>query len=194
MGQEQQRRARSPRKGSGFSHFWPRPHRWAPAFTLIELIAVVIIIAILSGVAAASLDSVSDRNVRFAAAQTVEHMRAIRQRAMTVGHPMWITFDINADTFEIREDDPNTPGFLNSTVFADPLTGKPAIIDVTAEYGGSVDLTVVNFNGQLTIGFDWLGTPMLSDGSRFILEYGVVTFNTTVNVRVYGDTGYATVE
>ena len=70
---------RRPRTGGGFS--------------LIELVAVMVIVGILAGAAVVTLSSATDNRATMAAKQLVRDLTFARQRAVATGTPSWIDFD-----------------------------------------------------------------------------------------------------
>jgi len=181
------RRTRRPWRGGGFARF--RAQSPARAFTLIELIAVVVIVSILAGVAAVSFDSLGEREIKFAARQTAEHLQHLREHAQSLGRSTWAVFDIANNTVELREDDPDDPGFAGSVPLVDPLTGRAAFIDVAEDFGAAAAMTSASFDGDDTFGFDWRGSP-ISTGGEALADTGTIVFNDVVTVSIHPDTGY----
>ena len=168
-------------------------HGRVRGFTLIELVAVIVIVAILSGVAAASLGAVQDRRIAFALHETASDVTFARDRALATGCSMWVVFDVGADTYELRRDDMAAPGFANAKTIEDSMTGQLFIRDIRDVHGNAVDLTEANFAGSAIIGFDWMGRPILADGSP-LPAAGSIAINVTAKATVAVETGLVTVE
>ncbi|MFO0663667.1 MAG: prepilin-type N-terminal cleavage/methylation domain-containing protein [Polyangiaceae bacterium] len=95
-----------------------RNRRFVRAFTLMELMVVVIIIALLAGIATpAMMKARDDRRTAAKAIEVAAYMREARARAFGRGNAVLLEFQVNGGTaqrgyFSLRED-------------ADPLTNAP---------------------------------------------------------------------
>ncbi len=117
------------------------------AFTLIELGAVVMIVAIMAGIAVPRYARFLTRQRADAAAGRVmaDLMLAQRQAKMT-GTPQTVTFDISRDTYELLGmTDPDHPG-------------RSYVVTLS---GGGYDsaLVTVDFGGDTEVIFDGFGVP-----------------------------------
>lgn len=68
-------------------------------FTLIEMLAVIVLIAIAVSVTAVSLQGRSRGGLQAAAEQLAAGLRDTRVRAMATGKPQWFTVDLGTHTF-----------------------------------------------------------------------------------------------
>jgi len=100
-----------------------RPDRGG-GFTLIELVAVLVIVAVLAAVAVPSLDAIGETRAAMAARQLLRDLTFARQRAVATGTRTWVVFDIDAETWSVLGEDPAAPGRAGATVLTDPATGR----------------------------------------------------------------------
>lgn len=75
-------------------------------FTLIEMLAVIVLIAIAATVAAVSLRGRGQGQLDVAAQRVAAGLRDTRTRAMATGKPQWFSVDLRARTFAAPGRDP----------------------------------------------------------------------------------------
>lgn len=170
----------------------PHPRGAAPphpsAFTLIELVAVIVILSVLSALAIpASLTLSSGRHA--AAMRTVARDLAYaRARAIASGSPVWVAFNIQQNAYALLADNPAAPGFANAQTITDPATGSPMSVRLgTAELAGT-SLLAASFAGSTALGFDRLGRPLATSGALLASD-GAVTLSGSRQVTVLVPTG-----
>ncbi len=148
-------------------------------------------IGVIAIVAIPSIASLGADRESIAAQQLLRDLSFARQRAVASGTRTWVVFDTVAHTWSVLAEDPATPGRLNAAVIVDPATGQDFIqrLDVNQFIG--VQLQAVGFDGDVEIGFDWLGQP-LNATENPLAAVGSVTLTGTHVVNVAIDTGYVT--
>jgi type II secretory pathway pseudopilin PulG len=152
-------------------------------FTLIELIAVIVIVMILAGVAVPSLNPLAGTRGAAAARQLLRDATFARQRAVATGTRSWLVFNTGAHTWSILAEDPASPGRASAAVLEDPATGEPFVVSVDAVPFVGVQLQSVDFDTNVEVGFDWLGRPLNQTEAALTLPGSVVlTGNHTVSV------------
>ncbi|MAE65419.1 MAG: hypothetical protein CMJ18_14205 [Phycisphaeraceae bacterium] len=163
----------------------------AGAYTTIELVTVIVIIAILAVVASPTLSSINDTRAAMAARLLLKDLTFARQRAVATGTTTWVVFDTNAESWSILGEDPASPGRSGATVLTDPVSGDDdtRVVD-TGSFAG-VQLISAAVDGDVEVGFDWLGRPFNASETA-IASAGVITLtgNHVVNVAV--STGHIT--
>nr|AQQ75241.1 hypothetical protein [uncultured bacterium] len=132
-------------------------------FTLIELVAVIVIVAILASVAAATMNLGSARS-GLAAKQLLRDITFARQWSIATGRNSWVVFSPGSNLWTILAEDPANPGRLNATTMTDMATGKPYTITVGVDDYVGVSIESCNFDGGNEVGFDWLGEPVVAGG------------------------------
>jgi prepilin-type N-terminal cleavage/methylation domain-containing protein len=162
-------------------------------FSLIELVAVMVVLSIIAGTAAVSLSSTTGNRATMAAKQLQRDMTFARQRAVATGTRSWVAFDTTGQTWTVRAEDPASPGRAGATVLNDPATNATFIQALDASQFVSVQLTSVDFDAGDWVGFDWLGRPLDKAGEATPLtEDGSVVLTGGHKITVEKDTGHIT--
>jgi type II secretory pathway pseudopilin PulG len=157
---------------------------------LIELIAVIVVLGILSAVAVPSLTSLGDTRERMAAHVLLRDLTFARQYAVATGTTTWVVFDASAETWQVLAEDPLSPGRAGASVMTDPATGAPFERTLGADEFVGVGIVSAAFDGNDEIGFDWLGRPF-NAAETALAAQGVVTLTGGDVVNVVVGTGYA---
>jgi type II secretory pathway pseudopilin PulG len=156
---------------------------------LIELVAVIVVLAILAGVAMPTLNNVNDTRSGAAAKMLLRDMTFARQRAIATATVSWVVLNPATETWSILAENPASPGRANATVLTDMATGKPYITTIgTGDFAGA-GISTAAFDGQPEVGFDWLGKPLNSTGGALSLS-GSVVFTGGDAVTVQFRTGH----
>ncbi len=162
--------------------------RSAGAFTLVEMIAVIVITGILASVAIPSMGRVSEARSAGAARALAQQMAFARERALNLGNRTWVTFDVGLDSVALLSEPDGGTGFVDAVSLSDPLTGRPLGLSFnTGEFAG-VGIASASFDGGTTVGFDWLGSPITESGGALSAD-GIVTFDGGQAIRVRAMTG-----
>ncbi len=148
-------------------------------------------IGVIAIVALPSIASLGADRASMAAQQLLRDLSFARQRAVASGTRAWVVFDTGAHTWSVLAEDPATPGRAGAAVIVDPATGQDFIQLLDSNQFIGVQLQAVGFDGDVEIGFDWLGQP-LNATENPLAATGSVTLTGTQVVNVAIDTGYVT--
>jgi prepilin-type N-terminal cleavage/methylation domain-containing protein len=137
-------------------------------FTLIELIAVLVIVGIMSAAVVPALNSYGSSRQVAASTQVLSDLHFARQRAVARGVRTWIVFDTDAETYSIFTESSESPGRDNRVAMTDEVTGGAYVIDLsTGPYAGS-GITSAVIGDDVEVGFDYLGRSL--DANEAILS------------------------
>lgn len=161
------------------------------AFTLVELLAVLLCAAILAATAAPALSGLGSARCAAAARRVQTDLAWARQRAMSSGATHWVAFSTAAQTWTVRAEDPAAPGKAGALTVTDPATGSPTLARLNLGEFAGVELTSVSIAGAAEVGFDRLGRPLSASGSPLAAD-GVVTLTGGHTVRVLVGSGLVT--
>ncbi len=92
----------------------PRRLSRGGGFSLIELIAVMIVVGILAAAVAPVLSATARTRAAMAARHLVRDLTFARQRAVATGTRSWVVFDTAAETWTVLVEDPASPGRINA--------------------------------------------------------------------------------
>jgi len=160
-------------------------------FTLIELVAVMVIIAILAGVAAPALNTMGSTRSTIASRQLVRDMTYARQRAVSTGTRVWVVFDTSAETWTLRTEVSATPGRSSAVDLTDPATGTVYMETLGTGSFKGVEIVSASFDGSAEVGFDWLGRPLNASESG-LAAAGTVVLSDSNTIQVVAGTGHIT--
>ena len=160
-------------------------------FTLVELIAVLVLTGILAAVAIPAVSTTEQTKHAAAARLIASDLRFARQRAVATGTRTWVSFQIAADQWTIASEDPDAPGRSGAQVIIDPATERPMIQRLDALFRGE-QLVGIDFDGEAEVGFDWLGRP-LSQSEVALVSSGSLTLASGFAIGVAVDSGLVTV-
>jgi len=166
-----------------------RPHK-VGGFTLLELIAVMVIVAILAAVAVPTVGSIGNTRGAAAGRQLLRDLTFARQHATATGTRTWVVFDVSSETWSVLAEDPSSPGRSSALVIDDAATGRTFVQTLGSGTYFGVGITSASFDGAAEVGFDWLGEP-LNSGESALAANGVVTLSTGHTVTVLQGSGLA---
>jgi MSHA pilin protein MshC len=176
---------------------FPPPTDWrtrrsprSGGFTVIELIAVIVVSAILAAVAFPSLANLDETRATVAAKDLLRDVMFARQRAVATGTRTWVVVDAAAETWTIKVEDPLNPGSMGAQTITDPATGQPYVRTLAAGAFEGVTIVGVNFDATASVGFDWLGEPVNASAAA-LAATGTVTLTGNHRVTVAPLTGHA---
>ena len=140
-------------------------------FTLIELIAVIIIITIAAMIAVPMLGSSAGTQIRSAADLITSDLEYAKSMAISTQRTHTVIFDESAESYKITD---------ANGVIPHPLTNKDYVISFKADKSLSrVDIVDADFGSAEQVSFNHLGSP--DNGGSVTLSAG--TKNMTVSVE-----------
>lgn len=173
--------------------------RRTAAFTLIEILVTVAILAIAALIAVPMMGSAADIQVRSAANRLAADLEYAKNMAITYQRPFTVFFDTSAD---------NTNGYqiLNeSDVIKNPISGGD--FEVRFSTVRSLNRVRIPVNGVTldpdstpkAITFDYMGTPYSGSVTENPLNSGTIELQDTAGhfslyVNIEPLTGYVTIE
>jgi Tfp pilus assembly protein FimT len=155
--------------------------------TLIELTAVIVVMATLAAVAAPRVLGISTRS-RAALRMVQKDLAAARERAISTGRRTWVMFDTTNHRYEMKIEDMATPGKAGAAAVTDPATGAAFLRQLGAGEFAGVTLTGVDVAGDDEIGFDWRGKPLDSSESALATN-GTITISNASTITIRAGTG-----
>jgi MSHA pilin protein MshC len=158
-------------------------------FTLIELVAIIVVTAVLAVVAAPTLSGSTSARRTAAAKQVLRDLCFARQRAISSGAPSWVVFDTAGESYEVLVESHTTPGRASATALTDPATGRDMDQVLNQDQFAGVEILTASFDGDDEVGFDWLGRP-LDSGEGTLGADGTVTLTGGHTITVETGTGY----
>ena len=126
-------------------------------FSLMEVTAVMVVVGIMAGVAIVSISSTAGNRVSISARQLLSDLTYARQRAIATGTRTWVVFDENAETWTLFEGP-----LATRTPIIDPATGEQFMQQLGTGPFVGVEIVSAAIDGNVEIGFDWLGRPLNS--------------------------------
>lgn len=155
-------------------------------FTLVELIAVVVILGILSAVSIGAMSGLAGTRARAAANQLARDLGYLRRHAMGTGKSCWANVSVASSRYWFQMDT-STPGYASAAALADPVSGNA--LDVTLNQDSYAGVTIASTTAA-AFGFDYLGRPMDTSGGALSTSV-VVALSGGRSVTVHAGTGLA---
>ncbi len=159
-------------------------------FSMVELIAVLVIVGIMAAVGAPAISYAQGSRQRVACRQVARDLNYARERAVATGTRTWVVFNASTDIYTMLVEVPANPGRANAVALTDPATGKAFSQALnTGDFAG-VDLVSVSSGTGSEVGFDWLGKPYDST-STLLTSAATITLSAGQSVTVEPGTGLA---
>jgi type IV fimbrial biogenesis protein FimT len=159
-----------------------------PAFTLVEVMIVVIIVGILAAIAVPMYTSAASVQLSAAANMIASDLEYAKSMAISTGKTYKVVFDTAAESYCIQ-----TAG---ATIAHPVRIGQDYVISFASDGRlNKVDITSTNFTSD-TISFNYLGTPS-DDAGTDLLSSGSIVLSaegSTMTVLIEPVTGYITIQ
>lgn len=154
--------------------------RGGEAFTIIEILIVVVILAIAALTAIPMMSSAGSVQVRSAANMIAADLEYAKSLAISRGQNFSVVFDTSTESYKITDQ-------YGNTIWHPVKKGSDYVIDFQKEGLDRVDVTDVDFDGTSQVRFDYLGSP--DNGGTVTVQAG----GTTATISVEPVTGYISV-
>lgn len=155
-------------------------------FSLVELMLMLTVIGILSGVAVASLNGLTSSQQDVAAARVRSAVIHAQLWAISTGDATWVAFDTAADEVTLFCEDGDNPGKANRVAMLDPLSRSPMALQLGLD---GASLTSAAFGTTSEVQFDAQGLPYDANGVLLTTD-GLVGMSGGAVLRVTRNTGY----
>ncbi|MGB8227084.1 MAG: GspH/FimT family pseudopilin [Sedimentisphaerales bacterium] len=154
-----------------------------PAFTLVEMIIVLVVIGIMAAVAVPLYTSAAGVQLKTAADMVACDLEYAKSMAMSTGKKYFVVFDASTESYRIFKD----------SVAGQPIPHPVHIgVNYIVSFAGDSRLNKVNIVnttfGSNTVRFDYLGSP--DNGGSVRLSAG----GNILTVKVEPVTGYVSIE
>lgn len=156
-------------------------------FTLIELIAVIIILAVVAMVAAPSLVGAAEARVRAGAQQMARDLAYARGRAQSTGIAIWVRFTPAQSMYTVLAESGVGAGRTTALTITDPATGGPMVVRLDREESRGATFSINGLTGD-EVGFDRGGRPLNPDTS-VLASNATIAFPGGATVTITGRTG-----
>ena len=151
---------------------------------------IMVVLSILSGVAATSLGGLSSSRQNIAATRIRSALIHAQLWAMSSSNETWVNFDVGNDRVSVFVEDPANPGKGHRVALLDPLTRTAMSVEVGF---GAAGIQGVDFDSTNEVHFDAFGIPHDADGDALTSD-GIVSINGGITVRVTPNTGLISVD
>lgn len=134
------------------------------AFTLVEILLLVVILSIIGLCALPMIGSASTMQVKAAATKIAADLEYAKSMAISRQKNYSIVFDIDNEKYQIQDDSGN--------VICDPLqTSKDFVVDFKKDSRiNQVNILSVDFDSAVAVTFDYLGSPYSGTSSNALID------------------------
>jgi len=159
-------------------------------FTLTELAMVVVVVALLSGMAATSVSGIASARQNIAAVRIRTALVHAQEWSMGSHNKTWVAFDTGGDLVSVFVENPANPGKANRLALSDPLTRSAMTVQLGSD---GVGIDTAAFGGTSEVQFDASGNPADANGNALVSD-GTVGVTGGGTIRVTRGTGLVTVD
>ena len=161
-------------------------------FTLVELVLVLLLVVILSGLAVPSLSGLSQAKANVTATRVRSLVVFAQQWAIGTDRPTWVGYDPATQQLNAFQARAVNTAFAWRVALNDPLTHAALSIDLTELFGAKDPIQDYYGSSNLTLKFDPTGAPV--DSSDVPLKDDVlIPLSDGIGVRIRAGTGLISV-
>jgi len=167
-----------------------RRRRRKPAFTMVELVTVIVILGIVGGfVGGPTMAYIDSMRSGAAAARLTADVRYVQRVAVGSGLRTWVTFDDANDSYSLFREDLANPGKANRLALVHPLDQSTSATQFGTGTFVGVSIDSVSINGTSEVEFDSFGVPYDTNGSALTVA-GTIVLSNGLAVQVHPVGGY----
>lgn len=170
------------------SHSWRI--RYGAAFTLIEIMVIVVILSIAALIAIPVFSGAGEMQLRAAADKLAADMEYAKSLAVTTQRNHKVIFNTNTESYEIRD--------ASNNLVTDPVKKGSFIVTYPSEGRlNKVGVRQVDFNGTATVQFNYTGAPLDANGNALTSAHSTVVIeagNHQITIKVEPVTGYISIQ
>jgi prepilin-type N-terminal cleavage/methylation domain-containing protein len=164
------------------------------AFTLVELVTVIVILAITSLVTAGPvLLYMGTVRGGAAAARISSDIRYMQRMALSSGRRTWIVFDTATNSYQLYMEDPANPGKAGRLPVTHPMEQTSGSIQLGSGTFAGVSISTATIGSGAEIEFDNFGQPYDTAGVA-VSAAGQVTLSSGNTVTLQPVSGFAEVQ
>jgi len=164
--------------------------RYRPAFTLVELVTVIVILAIVgSFVGGPTMAYIDTMRSGAAAARMAADLRYAQRVAVGSGLRTWVSFDDANDAYSLFMEDLANPGKANRLALMHPLDQSTGAVQFGSGTFVGVSIDSVSINGTSELEFDSFGVPYDTSGIALTAN-GTIAMSNGRAVQVHPVGGY----
>lgn len=164
-----------------------RSGRPSSAFTLVELVVVMVVVGVLAASAAPVVNRLGEARQRVAVQTLARDVSYARERATATGARCWAVFTLPY-RWAVMEEEVGSTDPTSATWITDPATGDLFERDLRTDFG-DVRIISANFGGSRVVGFDWRGKPWTKT-LKELPEKGVTELSGGHRIEVSAETGH----
>lgn len=159
------------------------------AFTLIELVAVIVLVAILAAsVGGPILSSLGSIRTRHAAARLAGDLAYLQRIALNTRRRTWAVIDVAGNRVRYYVEDAANPGKANRQPLVHEATGSSDAVQFGAgEFRGAA-LSSCSIAGTGELEFDSFGAPYDGNETALVAD-GTIAFNGGVTLTIRAVSG-----
>ncbi|MDP3979823.1 MAG: GspH/FimT family protein [Chlamydiota bacterium] len=154
-------------------------------FTIIELVVVITIIGLIAIIPLSRGLMATSYQPPVVANKLIFDIRYAQALSMSTASHCGISFNVAGNAYTLFVGSSATP-------LTDPVNQGPYTVQYGSGAYSAINLTSANFGGSPTLSFDSRGRPLDGTGT-FLAADGTVVLNSSMNVTVTRETGYAKV-
>ena len=156
-------------------------------FTLVELVLVLAMVGILSGLAVPSLTGLSRAEAHMAATRMRSLLVFCQEWAIGTGRSTWVGYDADAKRMQAFQARQENTAYARRVALLDPLNGTPLAVDLSDVFR-STDPIRAQFGSFPTLKFDESGACVDSEGQPLTSDV-LIPLTQGVGVRIRAGTG-----